>query len=112
LKLEDVIQWSAAELQYRKRGNSALDGVLEVTVHILGPDVIKSRRDHLVGIGLFYLAIKSQTLNRCRAAKWLMVVPQPNLRINDYTVYEYIRIISKHHSINFMYAVVFNVCTE
>jgi hypothetical protein len=89
-----------------------LDGVLEVTVYILGPDVIRSRRDPLVGIGLFYLAIKSQMLNRCRAAKWLMVVPQPNLRINDYTVYEYILIISKHHSVHLMYAVVFNLYTE
>jgi hypothetical protein len=49
--------------------NSALEGVIEVslfTLCILDPNVLSIRHDSLVGIGIFHLAIKSQTLNRCR----------------------------------------------
>jgi hypothetical protein len=43
---------------------------------------------------------------------WIMVVHQPILKFNKYSVYEYIQIISKHQSNNFMSPVVFNLCTE
>ena len=89
-----------------------MEGVIEVTVCILDPDVMRFRHDLLVGISIFYLAIKSQTLNRCRAVKWLTVVQQPILKLNKYTVYDYILIISEHQSTNFIYEVVFNLCTE
>jgi hypothetical protein len=36
----------------------------------------------LVGIGIYYLAIKSQTLNRSRVVKWLTVVQEPILKSN------------------------------
>jgi hypothetical protein len=39
--------------------NLALEGVIEITITILDPDVMKFRRDPLVGIGIFYLASKS-----------------------------------------------------
>jgi len=112
LKLEDLIWWSPAEVYYRKRRNSALEGVMEVTVRILDPDVMRFRHDPLVGIRIFYLAIKSQALNRCRAVKWLTVVQQPILKFNKYTVYEYILIISEHKSTNFMSPVVFTLFME
>jgi hypothetical protein len=90
----------------------ASDDVIEVAVGILDPDVMRFRYDPLVGICIFYLAIKSQTLHRSRAVKWLLVVQQPILKINKYTVYEYILIISEHQSTNFMSLVVFNLCAE
>jgi len=49
-----------------KRRNSSLEGVIEVmlfTLCVLDPDVMSSRHDPLVGIGIFFLAIKSQTPN-------------------------------------------------
>jgi len=52
--------------------NASLEGVTEVilfTLLILDPDGISFRYDPLVGIGIFYLAIKSQTLNRSRVVK-------------------------------------------
>jgi hypothetical protein len=52
-----------------KNRNSALEGIIEVTVCILHPYVMGLRHDPLVGIGIFYLAMMSQTLNRCRAVK-------------------------------------------
>jgi len=54
-----------------------LEGVIEVilfTLHILDPDVMRFRHDPLVGISIFYVAIKSQTLNRSRVVKWLTVI--------------------------------------
>jgi hypothetical protein len=57
-----------------------LEGVIEVTVHILDPDVMRFMHDPLVGIRIFYVAIKSQTPNRCRVVKWLIVVQQPILK--------------------------------
>ena len=89
-----------------------MEGVIEVTVCILDLDVMRFRHDPLVDICIFYLTIKSQTLNRCRAVKWLTVVQQPILKFNKYTVYEYVLIISEHQSTNFMSPVVFNLCTE
>ena len=59
-----------------------MEGVIEVTVRIVDPDVMRSRHDPLVGIHIFYLAIKSQTLNRSRVVKWLTVVQQPILEFN------------------------------
>jgi hypothetical protein len=54
-----------------------LEGVIEIilfTLHILDPDVMCFKHDPLVGIGIFYLSIKFQMLNRCRVVKWLMVI--------------------------------------
>jgi hypothetical protein len=89
-----------------------LDGVIKVTFRILDLDVMRFRHDPLVGIGIFYLAIKSQTLNRCRAVKWLMVVRQPILKFNKYIVKEYILIGSEHESTKFGSPVLFILCTE
>jgi len=89
-----------------------LEGVIEITFRIVDPDVMRFRHNPLVGIGIVYLAIKSQTLNRCRAVKWLTVVQQPIVKFNKYTVYEYILIISEHQSTNLVSPVLFNLCTE
>ena len=86
--------------------------VILFTLHILDPDVMSFRHDPWVGIGIFYLAIKSQTLNRCRAVKWLTVIQQPILELNNDNVYEYILIISEHKSTNFMSPVLFNLQLE
>jgi hypothetical protein len=75
--LEDLIWWSPAGVKYWKRKNSSLEGVIKVilfTVCILDPDVMSFRHDPLGGIGILNLAIKSQTLNRYRAVKWLTVI--------------------------------------
>jgi hypothetical protein len=40
LQLEDFIGWSLAQLKYRKRQNSALGGVIEVTVNTFDTDVV------------------------------------------------------------------------
>jgi hypothetical protein len=92
-----------------------LEGVIKVilfTLHILDPDVMCFRHDPLVGIGRVYLAIKSQTLNRRCVVKCLMVIQQPILQFNKYTVYEYILIISEHESTNFLSPVLINLRTE
>jgi hypothetical protein len=111
--LEDLIRLSAAEVKYRKRRNLSLEGDIEViliTLHILDPDVISFRHDPLVGIGIFYLAIKSQMLNRSRVVKWLMVIQQPLLELNKYTVNEYILIVSEHLSTYFVSSGLFTLC--
>ena len=51
-----------------------MEGDIEVTFRILDPDVRRFRHDPLVGIGIFYVAMMSLTLTRCRAVKWLAVV--------------------------------------
>ena len=92
-----------------------MEGVIEVmlfTLRILDPDVMRFRHDPLVGIGIFYLAIKSQTLNRSRVVKWLTLIQQPILEFNKYTVKEYILIISEHESTNFVSLVLFNFRTK
>jgi hypothetical protein len=92
-----------------------LEGIFEVilfTLLILNPDVISFRQDPLVGIGIFYLAVKSQTHNRCRAVKWLMVIQQPILEFNKYTGYEYTLTISEHESTNFVHPVHFTLPRE
>jgi hypothetical protein len=66
----------------------------------------------LVGIGIVYLEMKSQTLDRCSAVKWLTVVQQPIMKFNKDMVYEYILIISEHQLTNLVSPVLFNVCTE
>jgi hypothetical protein len=89
-----------------------LEGVIEdilFTLHLLDPDVMTFRHDPLVGIGIFYLAIKSQTLNRSRVVKWLMVIPQPILEFDKFTVIEYILIISEHESTDFVSPVLLNL---
>jgi hypothetical protein len=112
LILEDLILRSSANVSYRNGRNSALEAVIEVSVHILDPDVMRFRPDPLVGIGIFYLAIKSQTLNRCRAVKLLTVVRQPSLKYNNYTAKEYILIVSEHESSIFRSPVLFTLCKE
>jgi len=92
-----------------------LEGVIEVilfTLRILDPDVMSFMHNPLVGIGIFYLAIKSQTLNRSRVVKWLTLVQQPILEFNKYTVNEYILIISEHEYTNFGSPVLFNFRVE
>ena len=92
-----------------------MEGVIEVilfTLRILDPDVMSFRHDPLVGMGIFYLAIKSQTLNRSRVVKWLTVIQQPILELNKYTVKEYILIVSEHESTNFVSPVLFNLRAE
>jgi hypothetical protein len=92
-----------------------LEGVIEVillTLRILDPDVMSFRHDPLVGISIFYLAIKSQTVNRSRVVKWLTVIQQPIQEVTKYTVKEYILIVSEHESANFVCSVLFNFPTE
>jgi hypothetical protein len=92
-----------------------LKGVIEFilfSLRILDADVISFRYDPVVDIGIFYLAIKSQTLNRCRAVTWLTVIQQPIMEFNEYTVDEYILIISAHEFTNFMSPVLFNLRAE
>jgi hypothetical protein len=92
-----------------------LEGVIEVilfTLCILDPDAMNFRHDHLVGIGTFYHAIKSQTLKRSRVVKWLMVVQLPILEFNKYTFNESILILSKHKFTNFGSPVLFNLSAE
>ena len=92
-----------------------MEGVVEVilfSLRILDPDVMSCRYHPLVGIGIIYPAIKSQTLNRSRGVKWFMVVQQPILEFNKYTVNENILIISEHESTNFWSPVLFNGSTE
>jgi len=113
--LEDQIRWSAAKVWNRNTRNSALEVVIVVILYIfciLDPDVIRFRHDPLVSISMFYLAIKFQMLNICRAVKLLTVVQQPILKFNKYTVYVYILIISERQSTYFIPPVIFNLCTE
>jgi len=112
MNLEDLIRWSPAKLKYRKTKNLDLEGVINVTFGILDPDVLRFRHDPLVGISIFYRAIKSQMFHSCRAVKSLMVVQQPILNLNKYTVKEFFLIISEHQSTNFVSPVLFNLCTE
>jgi len=72
---------------------------------------MRFRHDPVVGICIFYLAMMSQTLNRCTAVKWLTVAQEPIMMCNEYSVYEYILIISEHQSTNFMSPVGLNLCT-
>jgi hypothetical protein len=77
LTLEDLIWWITTEVQCSKRRNLSSEGVIKVIIdrlRILDPDVMRFWDDHLVGIGIFYLATKSQLLNRSRVVNWLMVV--------------------------------------
>jgi hypothetical protein len=92
-----------------------LEGVTEVilfTLHILDLDVISFGHDPLVGIGIFYLVIKSQKLNRSRVVQWWAIIQQPILELNKYTVKEHILIISDHESTYFMSPVLFNLLGE
>jgi hypothetical protein len=63
----------------------------------------------LVGIGIFYIAMKSQTLSRSRVVQWLMVIQQPIVKFNKYTLCEYILIISEHQSTNYVSPVLINL---
>jgi hypothetical protein len=92
-----------------------LEGIIEVillTLYMLDPDVMRFRHDPFVGIGIFYLAIKSQTLNRSRVVKWLTVIQQPILEFNKYTSKEYILIVSQHESTNFVFPMLFHLHAE
>jgi hypothetical protein len=114
-KWEDLIQWSAAEVKYKKGRHSSWEGVIKIILfiwHILDPNVMSFRQDPLVGIGIFYLAIMSQTFNRFRVVKWLTVIQQPILECNKYTVKEYILSISEHESTKLVSPVFFNLPAE
>jgi hypothetical protein len=73
---------------------------------------MRFRHDPLVAIGIFYLAIKSQTLNRSRVVKWFMVIQQQILELIQFTVSEYILIMSEHESSNFVSLVLINLRME
>jgi len=90
----------------------ALAAVIEVTYHILDPNIMNSSHDHIVGIGIFYLAINSQMLNRYRAVKQMIVIQQPNLMFNKYAVSTYILLTSKHKATNSVCPILFNLYTE
>jgi hypothetical protein len=83
-----------------------------VTVHILDTNVMRFRHHPLLGVGIFYIAIRFQMLNRYWAVKWLTVVQEPFLKCIEYTVHEYILIISEHGSSSFMSPVAFNLYHE
>jgi hypothetical protein len=92
-----------------------LEGVVELilfTFCILDPDVMSFRHDPLVGIDILYLAINSQTLNRCRVLKWLTIIKQPILEFDNYTGYECIPIMSDHEPTNFVAPGDFNLQME
>jgi hypothetical protein len=113
--MENLIRWSPAEVEYRTRRKSSLEGVIEVTLFTLrklDPDVMSFRHDPLIGIGIFYGAIKSETLNRCGAVEWLTVIQLPILEFNEFTITEYIMIISEHESTKFMSSGLINFCPE
>jgi hypothetical protein len=67
--MEDLIQLSSAKESYSNIRISAMEGILKVTIYTVFPDVIRFRYYPLVGLGIFYTAIKSQALNRCIAVK-------------------------------------------
>ena len=90
----------------------ALEDLINVPFRILDPDVVRFMLHPLVGIEISYLAIKSSTLNRCRAVKWSIVVQQPIVKCDKYTDYECILIISEHQSTHFVSPVLFNLCAE
>ena len=95
---DPLLTLSLAEVQYMKARYSSLKGGITVilfTVRILGPDDVSLRYDPMVGISIFYLAIKSQTFKRSGAVIWLTVILQPMVEFDKYTVNEYILIISK-----------------
>jgi hypothetical protein len=111
-KMDDLIWCSSAEASCRESSDLSLERIIEVivfTLLILAPDVMRFRHDLLVIIGIFYHAIKFQTLIRSRVVKWLRVVQQPILEVNENTVNDYILIILKHDSTNFVSPVLINV---
>jgi len=92
-----------------------LEGVVEVilfTLRILDPDVMRIRHDPLVGIGIFYRAIKSQMLNRSVVVKWFTVIQWPIVEFNEYIVYEDMLILSEHESTNCVSSVLFTMRAE
>jgi len=98
LTLQHLSVWSPPKLQKRTWRSTALEGVIEVSLHIVDPHVMRFRRYPEVGINMHYVAITFQIFNWCWAVKWFTVVPQPILKFNKCTVYEYILIISEHQS--------------
>jgi hypothetical protein len=80
-----------------------LEGFIEVilfTLPILDTDAMSFRHDPLIVIGILYLAIKSQTVNRSRVVKWWMVIQHLSVECKKYTEYEYVMNISEHESTN------------
>jgi hypothetical protein len=86
-----------------------LEGVIEVTFRILDPDLMRFTHHSVVGICIFYLPNKSQTLNRGRAVKWLTLVQQPIVMFKKFTLHQYILIISEHQSTILVSPVLFNL---
>jgi len=61
---------------------------------------MSSRRDPLVGIGIFYIAVKFQTLNGSWVVEWFTVPQQPLQQRHMFSITVYIRIVSKLESTN------------
>jgi hypothetical protein len=96
--------WHPAIVQYRRIGSSVLQDVNEIirfTFDMLDQAILRFRHDPLVGIGILYLAIKSQEINRSGTKKSLMVVYQLIMKFENDTGNEYILSISEHKSTNF-----------
>jgi hypothetical protein len=92
-----------------------LEGVIEdilFTLHILAPDVMSLSHNPSVGIGILYLAIKFQMLNRYRAVKWLTVIQHPILEFDRYIDYKYVLIISEPEFTNLVSPVPFYLRVE
>jgi hypothetical protein len=70
------------------------------------------RKDPLVGVGIIYLSIKSQTINRIWIVKWMTVIQQPIQKFDIRTLKEYILIISEHEPTDFRPLVHFNFHIE
>jgi hypothetical protein len=69
----DIAESDAGESSSRiiqTRRNTVWEGVIEVTSHILDPDVMRFRYNSIVGIGICDQLIKLQIHNRCGAEKW------------------------------------------
>jgi hypothetical protein len=51
--MQDLILYSACEVLYQIRWNTAWESVIEITIHILAADAMRFMHDSLVAIGIF-----------------------------------------------------------
>jgi hypothetical protein len=72
----------------RMSRNLPFTGESKVSFCILDLNVMRFSHDSLVGIRIFYLAMKVVTLTSCRPVKLLPIVLQPILKRNIYRVKE------------------------
>jgi hypothetical protein len=59
--MQDLICCTSGSVEYRNTRNLSMEGVIEMMrfcMGVLDRDAISFRHDALVGIGIFYLAIK------------------------------------------------------